>query len=101
MLAKIYRPAPTAMQSGRANTREWVLEYDVDPARRTDPLMGWTSSSETLTQVRLTFPTREQAIDYAKRAGLTFRVIDPREPKRVIKSYAENFSSNRKRPWTH
>ncbi len=102
MEARIYRPAKSAMQSGRANTRSWVLEF-VNPSarRRIDPLMGWTSIDDTSGQVRLTFDTREQAIAYAEREGLNFIVEEPRERRRLIKSYAENFSATRKQPWTH
>ncbi len=101
MHAKIYRPARNAMQSGKANTREWILEYDTVGSRATDPLMGWTSSNDTRSQLRLKFDTREEAIAFAQREGIEFTVREPREPKRIIKSYAENFASNRRRPWTH
>ena len=101
MLAKIYRPSKTAMQSGKANSDEWVLELDVDAARRVDPLMGWTSSGDTNSQVKLNFDSREEAVAYAKRRGLPFQVREMREPKRVIKAYADNFAANRRRPWTH
>lgn len=101
MLARIYKPAKNAMQSGKANTRDWVLKLDVEAARSVDPLMGWTSTDATDTQVTLTFDTREEAIAYAKRNNLAFQVTEPREPKRIIKTYAENFSADRKRPWTH
>lgn len=101
MQARIYRPTPTAMQSGRANAEEWVLEYDAPPSRRVDPLMGWTSSTDTSTQVRLKFGSRAEAIDYAKREGLEFRVIEPKAHRRILKTYADNFAHNRKRSWTH
>ncbi|MEM6627065.1 MAG: ETC complex I subunit [Pseudomonadota bacterium] len=101
MLAKIYRPTKTAMQSGKAKMDTWVLELEADAARRIDPLMGWTSSGNTASQVRLSFETREAAIAYAKRQGMPFQVREPREPKRIIKSYSDNFSAGRKRPWTH
>ena len=102
MEARIYKPAKSAMQSGRGGTRDWVLEF-VNPGatRRADPLMGWTSIDDTSSQVRLTFETREQAIAYAEREGLNFTVDEPRERKRLVKSYASNFSADRKQPWTH
>lgn len=102
MEARIYKPAKSAMQSGRGNTKEWVLEF-VNPGaqRRPDPLMGWVSIDDTSGQVRLHFDTREQAIAYAEREGFNFTVQEPRERKRLIKSYAENFSADRKQPWTH
>lgn len=89
------------MQSGKAKTKDWVLEFDTDAARRIEPLMGYTSSGDTSSQVRMSFETREEAIAFAQRQGLEFQVIEPREPKRVIKAYADNFSANRRRPWTH
>jgi hypothetical protein len=101
MLAKIYRPARNAMQSGTAKSQDWVLEFDSETARTVDPLMGWIGNGDTNTQVRLTFETREEAIDYARRQGIAFQVTEPRAAKRVIKSYAENFAAVRKRPWTH
>ncbi|MEL6566776.1 MAG: ETC complex I subunit [Pseudomonadota bacterium] len=101
MDARIYKPNRSQMQAGRGGTQKWVLEFIKDGQRSTDPLMGWTSIDDTAGQVRLEFDTREAAIAYAKREDLTFRVDEPREPKRLVKSYAENFSANRKRPWTH
>lgn len=101
MQARIYRPRKTSMQAGRAKTEHWVLEFDNKARRSSDPLMGWTSNAETLSQVRLTFDTREQAIAHAQREGLVFSVEETRERKRLVKSYSENFSPNRKQPWTH
>ncbi len=101
MGARIYRPARNAMQSGRANARDWVLEYDSAGTRSSDPLMGWTSSTDTRSQVRMTFETREEAIAFAQREGIQFTVSEPREPKRIIKAYADNFATNRRKPWTH
>lgn len=101
MLAKIYRPARNAMQSGTAKSKDWVLEFDNDTVRTVDPLMGWIGNGDTSTQVKLTFETRDEAIDYARRQGIPFQVTEARTPKRVIKSYAENFAAVRKRPWTH
>lgn len=101
MLAKIYRPARNAMQSGTAKSREWLLEFDSSTPRTVDPLMGWISNADTNTQVRMTFETRDEAIAFCQRQGIAFQVTEAREPKRVIKAYADNFASNRKRPWTH
>ncbi len=101
MDARIYRPRKSAMQAGRAKTGDWVLEL-LDQGRRTsDPLMGWTSISDTNSQVRMAFDTRDAAIAYAKREGLTFTVEEARETKRLVKSYSENFAADRKQPWTH
>jgi hypothetical protein len=102
MEARIFKPSKSAMQSGRGGTRDWVLELVNPGARReVDPLMGWTSSDDTSSQVRLTFETREQAIAYAEREGLNFTVEEARPARRLVKSYAENFSARRKQPWTH
>lgn len=101
MDARIYKPRKTAMQSGRAKTEEWVLELTESGKRTRDPLMGWTSISDTASQVSLKFETRDAAIAYAKREGLTFVVEEAREPKRLVKSYAANFDAGRKQPWTH
>ncbi|MEM8615635.1 MAG: ETC complex I subunit [Pseudomonadota bacterium] len=101
MDARIYKPAKTAMQSGRGKTKDWVLELVSGAKRVSDPVMGWTGINDMTGQVQLHFDSREQAIAYAKREGLTFKVEEPRERKRLVKSYAENFNSDRKQPWTH
>jgi hypothetical protein len=101
MLARIYRPAKTAMQSGKAKTQEWKLEFEPVSARLPDPLMGWTQSSDMNGEVHLFFDTRDEAIAYAQAHGIAFQVFDPKPIKRIIKAYADNFSSNRKQPWTH
>ena len=101
MLARIYRPAKTAMQSGKAKTKDWVLEFEPASARRPDPLMGWTSSNDMNGQIRLSFETREEAVAYAQSHGIAFQLIEPRETKRIIKAYADNFAAGRKQPWTH
>jgi hypothetical protein len=101
MLARIYRPAKTAMQSGVAKTKDWVLEFEPASARRPDPLMGWTSSSDMNGQVRLSFETPEEAAAYATAHGIPFQVTQPKVPRRIIKAYADNFAFQRKQPWTH
>jgi hypothetical protein len=101
MVARIYKPARTAMQSGPARTKEWVLEYDARQAREIDPLMGWTSSRDTRSQVKLEFATHEEAIAYAERHGIAYRLSEP--PPRTVqrKSYADNFRFGRIGSWTH
>ncbi len=99
--ARIFRPSKTAMQSGRANTKTWCLEFETGVARTTEPLMGWTSGSDTQGQVKLTFETREEAIAYAQKQGLAFQVIDTKEPKRIIRAYSDNFATSRREPWSH
>jgi len=101
MLARIYRPAKNAMQSGKAKTKDWVLEFEPASARRPDPLMGWTQSSDMNGQIRLTFETRDEAVAYAQRHEIAFQLFEPKAPKRIIKAYADNFATNRKQPWTH
>ena len=101
MLARIYRPAKTAMQSGKAKTLEWVLEFEPASARLPDPLMGWAQSRDMNGQVRLQFDTREEAVAYAQRHGIAFEVLTPREHRRIIKAYADNFAFGRRESWTH
>ncbi len=101
MSARIYRPARNAMQSGKAKTHLWVLEFDQDSPRRIDPILGYTSSSDTRQQVRLTFETQEQAEAYARREGIAYRVVAPKEVARQVVSYTDNFRYNRIQPWTH
>lgn len=101
MLARIYRPARNAMQSGKARSRDWRLEFEPASARTIDPLMGWTSSSDMNGQVRLDFDSKEEAIAYAERHGIPFRLQEPQEPPMIIKAYADNFATNRKVSWTH
>lgn len=92
MQVRIYRPAKTAMQSGKANTKAWVLEYEPAAAKKADALMGWLGSNDTTQQIRLKFDTAEEAMAYAKRKGLDFQVFDPAVKKPVAaKNYADNF----------
>ena len=103
MRARIYQPARTAMQSGSAKTHTWVLEFDQASEREVDPLMGWTSSSDTQSQVRLRFESREAAEAYATEKGIAFDVTEPKARKPVIRQrgYGENFATDRKGAWTH
>jgi hypothetical protein len=102
MLARIFRPSKTAMQSGKAKTLAWVLEFEATDARRSDPLMGWTQTGDTeSSQVRLAFECKDEAVRYADHHGIAFQIIDPHPPKRIIKAYADNFAFGRKIPWTH
>jgi hypothetical protein len=103
MRARIYQPAKTAMQSGTAKTRTWLLEFAPASAREVDPLMGWTSSSDTDTQVRLRFETREAAEAYAAAHGIAYDLVEPKPRKPVIRArgYGENFATDRRGAWTH
>jgi hypothetical protein len=89
--ARIYRPEKTAMQSGRAKTKHWVLEYERQDRTRRDPLMGWTQSGDTRRQIRLEFDTKEEALDYAKRHKIVARVLPDHPRRRILRSYADNF----------
>ncbi|TCO68278.1 ETC complex I subunit [Rhodovulum euryhalinum] len=103
MRARIYQPAKTAMQSGQAKTHNWVLDFAPATPREIDPLMGWTSSADTQTQVRLTFDNRAAAEDYARRHGIDAVVIRPKTRKPNVRpmGYAENFATHRRGVWTH
>lgn len=87
----IYQPTKTAMQSGKANTLCWYLEYEQEATRFIEPVMHWTSNRSTKPQIRLTFPSKAEAIAYAERKGLVYHVYGPEQPKMVIKAYADNF----------
>ncbi|MBM3490378.1 MAG: ETC complex I subunit [Alphaproteobacteria bacterium] len=97
MHAVIYKPTRTAMQSGRGNTKAWVLEFAAETARQIDPLMGWTSSADTGQQVRLSFESQAAAEAFCARHGLVFTLQAPRERKVKPKNYSDNFSYYMKR----
>ncbi|WBU57664.1 ETC complex I subunit [Paracoccus sediminicola] len=103
MRVRIYQPARNAMQSGMARTRDWVLDFPQADKRDIDPLMGWTSSDDTQSQVRLRFPTREEAEAYARERGLDYVVAEPHKRGQNIRprGYGENFATDRRAPWTH
>lgn len=103
MSARIYRPARTAMSSGQAKTKSWVLEFAPDSAREVDPLMGWTSSSDTQAQVKLRFSSKEAAVEYAAEHGINAQVSEPKSRKANIRAggYGENFATHRRGAWTH
>ena len=89
--AKIYKPSKTAMQSGIKKFDKWILEYITkDPT--INPLMGWESSSDTLSEIKMDFTTKEKAIDYAKKNKIEFELIEPKERKTFKKSYSDNFT---------
>lgn len=103
MRARIYQPARNAMQSGTAKTKNWVLEFAPATSREIDPLMGWTSSDDTQTQVKMRFDSKEAAMDYAQANGIDAVVQDPHKRKPNIRpmGYGENFATNRRETWTH
>jgi len=94
-LARIHRPSKTAMQSGRAQTRKWLLEYAPVTRRTPDPLMGWSSAQDTLNEVRMRFPTLDEAVAFAKKHGLDYTIIEPQARTPKVKSYADNFRYDR------
>ncbi len=101
MQVRIYRSPKTAMQSGRANTKRWVLEYEPQRGREVEPLMGWVSSADTRQQVRMFFETEAEAVAYAERKGYMYNVERPRERDVRPKAYADNFAYTRVGRWTH
>ena len=103
MSARIYRPAKSAMSSGTAKTRQWVLEFSQATGREIDPLMGWTSSSDTQSQVRLRFATKEAALAYAEANGIEASVTEPKTRRTNLRArgYGENFATDRRGSWTH
>ncbi len=101
MQVRIYQPPKTAMQSGRARTKVWMMEFEPTAARQVEPLMGWTSSADTRAQLRLRFESLDEAIAYAKAEGLMYSVEKPRERKIKAKAYADNFKFSRLGRWTH
>lgn len=101
MFAKIYQPSPSAMTSGRAKSNHWVLEFVTKGKSIIDPLTGNTRSVNPRSQIELKFKTKDEAISYAKANNIPHRVIEAQATKRIRRTYAENFSFDRKLPWTH
>jgi hypothetical protein len=102
MTARIYKPARTAMQSGTAKTKEWVLDYEPEQPCLVEPLMGWTSSGDMKQQLRLRFQTKEEAIAYCEREGIGYEVFESKPAGRRPRiAYADNFAPGRRSPWTH
>ncbi len=95
-VAKIYQPAKTAMQSGRAKTRRWLLQYKAPAPTTPDGLMGWNTMSDTRAQINLAFDSKEAAIAYANAKNIPFEVQEPQKPAVAPKAYAENFSHGRR-----
>jgi len=91
MTAIIYQQPKSAMQSGKAKVDTWILEFEQSEKRRADPLMGWTGSGDTQAQVKLKFPTKEAALEYAQRQGIVARVHATPRKSLKIQAYADNF----------
>tara|TARA_Y100000590_G_scaffold281986_1_gene317187 strand:+ start:242 stop:529 length:288 start_codon:yes stop_codon:yes gene_type:complete len=92
--ALIYKPSKTAMQSGKRNTKNWVLEFETKDTG-VDPLMGWETSVDTMSEVKLKFSTKDQAIIYAKKYNIDYNLIEPKKRKIIKKSYSDNFTRNK------
>ena len=88
--AKIYKPSQTAMQSGKRNTKKWMLEFDTLNTG-VNPLMGWESSKDTMSEVKLEFSTKEEAINYVKKNNIEYYIVEPQKQKIIKKSYTDNF----------
>ena len=101
MRVRIYQPTKTAMQSGRAGTKSWIMEFEPEARREMDPLMGWTSSRDTRGQVRLAFDSKEEAVAYAERQGYAYSVLPAQARAIRPKSYSDNFRYDRIGRWTH
>ena len=91
--AKIHKPTKTAMQAGKRNTKKWLLEFDTMNTW-VDPLMGWETSKDTMSEVKLKFSTKDQAINYAKKNNINYYIIEPQKSSLIKKSYTDNFLKN-------
>ncbi len=102
MVARIYQPAKTAMQSGTAKTHLWLLEYEPEAAREIDPLMGWTGSGDMQAQIQLRFASKDEAVAYAEKNKIPYQVFEPQPRAARPKTYSDNFRSGRiDGNWTH
>lgn len=101
MTARIHRPTKSAMQSGHARTKRWVLEFPQSEKREIAPLMGYTSSGDTQSQVKLYFDTAEEAVAYALKHGIAYELEEPQTATRKTAVYSDNFRFNRPGQWTH
>jgi len=101
MTARIFRPAPNAMQSGRGKSKKWVLVHEPASARQIEPLMGYTATTDTRAQIRLSFETLDEAEAYARGNGIPYTVQPAHTPTPKRSAYPDNFRFDRKTPWTH
>ena len=88
--AKIYKPTQTAMQSGKGNSKNWLLEFETLD-NNISPLMGWESSRDTMSEIKLKFATKEKAINYAKKNNINYYIVEPQKKKIIKKSFSDNF----------
>jgi hypothetical protein len=101
MMARIYKPAKTAMQSGTARSEQWLLDFEPEEPREIEPLMGWTSTSDMRQQVRLRFASEQEAVAYCQRLGIAYQVFESKATERRTMSYSDNFAYHRRGAWTH
>ncbi|MGF7157763.1 ETC complex I subunit [Bartonella heixiaziensis] len=101
MIARIYSPAKTAMQSGRGNASLWILQYEPIQAKMLEPLMGYTATSDMNSQIRIRFNSKEEAIAFAHKNAIPYRVEKTHRSIRRVVSYSDNFRSDRQQSWTH
>ena len=101
MIARIYRPSKSAMQSGQAKSKDWVIDFEPEQARQIEPLMGWTSSGDMRQQLRLRFANKEEAIAYCERHAVAYQVSEAKLATRRTISYSDNFAFKRCDGWTH
>jgi len=101
MVARIFRPARTAMQSGKAKTERWTLSYEPEVPVSVEPLMGYTSSSDMKRQIKLSFDTQEEAVAYAEKNGIPYQLLPAQDDTRKKISYSDNFKFGRLQSWTH
>jgi hypothetical protein len=92
LTAKIFKPVKSAMQSGRAKTKKWFLEYELETKRQPEALMGWVASGDTLNQVKIGFDTEEEAIAFAEKKGLGYTIVEPQARKLKGRTYLDNFN---------
>jgi ETC complex I subunit conserved region len=101
MTARIYRPSKNAMQSGKGKSQDWLLEFEAASARSVEPLMGYTSSSDMNSQVKLKFATQEEAVAYCVKNDIAYAVQAEQTQKRRTMAYTDNFQYTRVGMWTH
>ncbi len=101
MEVRIFKPAKTAMQSGRGKTQGWIMEFEPSDRASPDDLIGWVGSADTRKQVTLTFGSMDEAIAHAKRNGFTYTIQEEKTRRIKPKAYADNFATHRRKPWTH
>lgn len=100
-IARIYRCPQKATQSGKIRNHRWILDYGQSSPRLHDPLTGWVGCKDTQMEVKLSFSSKEQAIQYAKNHSITYEIEEPGVQRYVVKNYEDNFANSRKMNWTH